>query len=94
MVAMSSAGTPVSRSAQARVQGSTAARYASNPSVALAMNSRCSSPAAMISRPMALASAMSEPTSRAAQPSAHCAELVRRGSIAKRRAPWRRPLSR
>ena len=58
------------------------------------MNSRCSSPAAMISRPIALASAMSEPTSRQAQSSAHCTELVRRGSTAKSRAPFRRPLSR
>ena len=48
----------------------------------------------MISRPMALASAMSEPTSSAAQRSAHCTELVRRGSMANNRAPFRRPLSR
>ncbi len=43
----------------------------------------------MISRPIALARAMSEPTSRPSHPSAHCAELVRRGSTAKRRAPFR-----
>ena len=37
---------------------------------------------AMISRATALASAMSLPTSRPSQPSAHSAELVRRGSTA------------
>src|SRR3954465_7204140 len=55
------------------------------------MNSRFSSPAAMISRPTALASAMSLPTSRPSHTSAHSAELVRRGSTANRRAPLRTP---
>jgi hypothetical protein len=41
----------------------------------------------MISRAIVLESAMSVPTSMPSQPSAHCAELVRRGSTTYRRAP-------
>ena len=48
----------------------------------------------MISRAMALARAMSDPTSRPSHRSAHCAELVRRGSTAISRAPRLTPLSR
>src|SRR5258705_6099320 len=55
------------------------------------MKAASSSPAAMISRPIALARAMSEPTSRPSQTSAHSAELVRRGSTAYSRAPLRTP---
>jgi hypothetical protein len=47
----------------------------------------------MISLAMALASEMSEPTSMPSHASAHCAEVVRRGSTAYMRAPFRRPLS-
>ncbi len=46
----------------------------------------------MISRPMAFASEISEPTSRPSHTSAHCAELVRRGSITKSFAPLRNAL--
>ena len=45
------------------------------------------SPASMISRPMAFASEMSEPTSMPSHASAHCADVVRRGSTAYSRAP-------
>ena len=48
----------------------------------------------MISRAIAFESAMSEPTSSPSQRSAHCADVVRRGSTTKRRAPLRTPLSR
>jgi len=41
----------------------------------------------MISRAIVLASAMSVPTSRPSQASAHCAELVRRGSTTYSDAP-------
>src|SRR5215207_761377 len=58
------------------------------------MNSRCSRPAAMISRAIALASAMSEPTSRPSQRSAHSADDVRRGSTVIRRAPRCTPFRR
>ena len=64
------------------VHGSTSARYASKPVVACSMKSRLARPAAMISRAMVFESAMSVPTSRPAHTSAHCAETVRRGSIA------------
>ncbi len=47
----------------------------------------------MISRAMALDSAMSEPTSIPSHRSAHCAELVRRGSTTTSRAPLRIPFS-
>ena len=48
----------------------------------------------MISRAIACASAMSVPTSSPAHTSAHWADDVRRGSIAKSRAPRFTPLSR
>ena len=51
------------------------------------MNSRLCSPLAMISRAIVFESAMSVPTSIPNQPSAHCAEPVRRGSTTYRRAP-------
>jgi hypothetical protein len=47
----------------------------------------------MISRPMAFASEMSEPTSMPSHASAHCADVVRRGSTAYNRAPRRTPFS-
>ena len=71
---ITSAGTPVSRSPSASVNGSTEAAYASKPSVALSMNVRFASPAWMISRAIVFDSAMSEPTSSPSQRSAHCAE--------------------
>ena len=46
----------------------------------------------MISRAMAFESAMSEPTSSPSQRSAHCADVVRRGSTTNRRAPLLHPL--
>jgi hypothetical protein len=48
----------------------------------------------MISRAMLLDSAMSEPTSSPAHSSAHCADVVRRGSTAISRAPRLSPFSR
>ena len=51
------------------------------------MNSRLCSPAWMISRAIAFASATSLPTLRPSHVSAHCADVVRRGSIAYMRAP-------
>lgn len=47
----------------------------------------------MISRAMAFASEMSEPTSSPSHTSAHCAELVRRGSMTNSLAPFRTPFS-
>ena len=91
---IASAGTPVSRSPSASVNGSTDAAYASKPSVARSTNGALCRPAWMISRAIAFERAMSEPTSSPSQRSAHCAELVRRGSITKRRAPFRTPASR
>jgi hypothetical protein len=64
------------------VYDSTFARYASNPLVARSMKARFSSPAAMISRPIAFARAMSLPTSMPSQVSAQAALPVRRGSTA------------
>ena len=45
----------------------------------------------MISRAIVFESATSEPTSSPSQRSAHCADVVRLGSIAKSRAPFRTP---
>ena len=56
------------------------------------MNASFVSPATTISRPIALASAMSDPTSIPSHRSAHCAEVVLRGSTTIRRAPFRTPL--
>ena len=47
----------------------------------------------MISRAIALDSAMSEPTSIPSHRSAHCAEVVRRGSTTTSLAPLRIPFS-
>ena len=51
------------------------------------MNSRLCSPAWMISRAIPFASATSLPTLRPSHASAHCAVVVRRGSMANMRAP-------
>src|SRR4051812_44388875 len=48
----------------------------------------------MISRAMVFDSATSLPTLRPIQTSAHCAEVVRRGSITYRRVPFRIPFRR
>src|SRR3954466_1957278 len=48
----------------------------------------------MISRAIVFESAMSLPTLRPIHTSAHCAELVRRGSMTYRRVPFRIPLRR
>src|SRR5205085_1747789 len=63
------------------------AAYASKPVVARLMNSRLCRPAWMISRAIVFESATSVPTSIPSQRSAHCAEVVRRGSTTIRRAP-------
>ena len=91
---ITSAGTPVSRSPSASVKGSTDAAYSSKPSVARSTKGRLTRPAWMISRAMAFESATSEPTSRPSHRSAHRAEVVRRGSMAYRRAPFRTPFRR
>ena len=57
-----------------------------------ATNASFTSPAWMISRPIALASAMSVPTSRPSHASAHCAVDVRRGSTEYMRVPVLQPL--
>ena len=84
---MSSAGTPVSCSARSSVYGSTEAAYSSKPVVARRTNSVFTRPAWMISLAIAFASEMSEPTSMPSQASAHCADVVRRGSTTYIRAP-------
>jgi hypothetical protein len=91
---MPSAGTPVRRSPSSSVNGSTDSAYTSKPLVAWSMNERLCSPAWMISRAIALERAMSEPTSSPSHRSAHLAELVRRGSTAIMRAPFRTPFRR
>ncbi len=88
---IASAGTPVSRSPSSSVNGSTEAAYASKPSVARSTKVSLCRPAWMISRAIVFERATSEPTSSPSQRSAHCADVVRRGSIAKRRAPFRTP---
>jgi hypothetical protein len=90
---ISAASTPVISDARSSVYGSTVAMYSSKCSVALATNASFTSPAWMISRPMALARAMSVPTSRPSQASAHCAVEVRRGSTEYMRAPLFNPCS-
>jgi hypothetical protein len=75
------------RSPSSRVHGSTDWRYSSKPVVARSMNVSLARPAWMISRATVLDSAMSVPTSRPSHASAHCAELVRRGSTTYRAAP-------
>ena len=75
-----SAGTPVMRSPSASVNGSTCAAYSAKPVVARSTKRWFTRPAWMISRAIVWASAMSVPTSSPSQPSAHCADEVRRGS--------------
>jgi hypothetical protein len=58
------------------------------------MKVRFSRPAARISRATAFASAISEPTSIPSQWCAQRAELVRRGSMTNRSAPFRTPFRR
>ncbi len=57
------------------------------------MNASFTRPAWMISWAMAFASEMSDPTSMPSHASAHCADVVRRGSTAYMRAPFLRPFS-
>src|SRR6266851_7514193 len=90
---IAAAGTPVSASARSSVYSSTPRANSSYPVVARAMNSLSASPAWMISRAIAFARAMSLPTSMPSHTSAHSAELVRRGSTAIKRAPFRTPRS-
>ena len=61
--------------------------------VARSTNASFTSPASMISLPIAFASEMSEPTSMPSHASAHCADVVRRGSTAYIRAPFLSPFS-
>ena len=88
---MSSAGTPVSRSARSSGYSLTFRAYASKFTVARLMNSSLASPAVMISLPIAFASEMSLPTWMPSQASAHCAVVDRRGSTPYIFAPLRMP---
>ena len=88
---MSSAGTPVSRSARSSGYSLTFRAYASKFTVARLMNSSLTSPAVMISLAIAFASEMSLPTWMPSQASAHCAVDERRGSTAYIFAPLRIP---
>src|SRR3990170_3093874 len=88
---MISAGTPVISSPRSSVHSCTDAWCSSKPVVACSMKAVFARPAAKISRAIVFESAMSDPTSIPSHRSAHCAEVVLRGSTTIRRAPFRMP---